>query len=79
MARNAPDDQSQKPKIAKFSVDSSLLEELGERLVAAPEVALTELIKNSYDADANQCTLILKEISIAIEDRGFKFEVQRLT
>ena len=70
MARNALDDQSTKPKTAKFSVDASLLEELGERLVAAPEVALTELIKNSYDADANDCTLTIKENSIVIEDDG---------
>lgn len=35
-----------------FSVDAHLLEELGERLVTKPSVALAELIKNAYDADA---------------------------
>src|SRR5271157_146815 len=40
-----------------FTVDSALLQELGERLVGKPHVALAELIKNSYDADANQVTI----------------------
>lgn len=35
-----------------FTVDSRLLEELGENLVTRNHVALAELIKNSYDADA---------------------------
>lgn len=60
----------QEPKIAKFSVEASLLEELGERLVAVPEVALTELIKNSYDADANKCTVTLIKDSIVVDDNG---------
>jgi len=36
-----------------FSVDSALLSELGEKLVESVHVALLELIKNSYDADAS--------------------------
>lgn len=35
-----------------FTVDSRLLEELGENLVTRNHVALAELIKNAYDADA---------------------------
>lgn len=62
--------KAQPPKFAKFSVEASLLEELGERLVAAPEVALTELIKNSYDADAKSCKVALSNDSIVVEDDG---------
>jgi hypothetical protein len=40
-------------KKLRFTVDSALLRELGERLVGQPHVALAELIKNSYDADAS--------------------------
>ncbi|UVK87451.1 ATP-binding protein [Pseudomonas sp. B21-051] len=40
-----------------FHAEARLLQELGERLVAQPEVALVELIKNSYDADATQCII----------------------
>ena len=37
-----------------FEVDSALLSELGERLVGSVQVALMELIKNAYDADATE-------------------------
>lgn len=36
----------------RFSVDSALLSELGEKLVETVHLAMEELIKNSYDADA---------------------------
>jgi len=35
-----------------FSVDSALLSELGEKLVESVHLALVELVKNAYDADA---------------------------
>ncbi len=38
--------------ILKFTVDSALLNELGEKLVETVHIALVELVKNSYDADA---------------------------
>ena len=41
----------------KFTIDAELLAELGERLVGKPHIALAELIKNSYDADATQVTV----------------------
>ena len=40
-----------------FTVDAELLRELGERLVGKPHIALAELIKNSYDADATRVTV----------------------
>ena len=43
--------------ILNFTVDAALLRELGERLVGKPHVALAELIKNSYDADASEVTI----------------------
>src|SRR6185503_19075479 len=42
-----------------FSVDNQLLGELGERLVAKNYIALAELIKNAYDADAELVTVSL--------------------
>jgi signal transduction histidine kinase len=53
-----------------FSVESRILRELGERLVRQPEVALLELIKNAYDADATSCTITTTDFSIAVEDTG---------
>ena len=41
----------------QFTIDAELLTELGERLVGQPHIALAELIKNSYDADATQVTI----------------------
>lgn len=41
-----------------FTIESRILRELGERLVKQPEVAIVELIKNAYDADAETCELI---------------------
>jgi signal transduction histidine kinase len=40
-----------------FTVDSLLLGEIGERLVTKNYIALSELIKNAYDADAEQVTI----------------------
>jgi signal transduction histidine kinase len=44
-----------------FTVDSKLLFELGEQLVARKWVALAELVKNSYDSDASEVRITLLE------------------
>ncbi len=59
----------------KFTVDSNLLFELGERLVTRPSIALSELIKNAYDADATKATVIFDHVDkpggiMIIEDNG---------
>jgi len=54
----------------KFTVDSALLRELGERLVGKPHVALAELIKNSYDADATRVTVTFEDDVIEVSDNG---------
>ena len=55
-----------------FTVDAELLRELGERLVGKPHIALAELIKNSYDADATQVTIkfLPNKDSIEVSDNG---------
>jgi signal transduction histidine kinase len=55
-----------------FTVDSQLLEELGRRLVGRPYIALAELVKNSYDANATEVTIELdpKAGSIVVKDNG---------
>lgn len=55
-----------------FSVDSALLRELGERLIGKPHIALAELVKNSYDADATQVLIGLdpKTDTIEVNDDG---------
>lgn len=41
----------------RFSVDAKIVERLGEQLVAKKTTALSELIKNAYDADAESVTV----------------------
>lgn len=53
-----------------FSVASALLRELGERLVSRPHIALGELIKNSYDADASKVTITIAGDRIEVTDNG---------
>lgn len=55
-----------------FTVDSALLRELGERLVSKPHIALAELVKNGYDADASTVTIDfdLEEDRIVVRDDG---------
>ena len=53
-----------------FTVDAKLLQELGERLVGRPHIALAELIKNSYDADATLVELEFSAERIVVTDNG---------
>ena len=58
-----------------FDVDAALLVELGERLVARRSVALAELIKNAYDADATHVIVSFEAVtgssgSIVVLDDG---------
>jgi len=58
-----------------FVVDSALLSELGERLVETVHLALAELIKNSYDADATDVEVMVMpaqkgESIITVSDNG---------
>jgi len=64
----------------KFAVDSALLSELGEKLVSTVHVALTELIKNAYDADATNVDVsIIPELvgapRIVVVDNGIGMAV----
>jgi len=64
-----------KKETLHFEVDSHLLVELGERLVAKPSIALAELVKNAYDADATSVTISFINVSdkggtITVEDDG---------
>src|SRR5882724_9612826 len=54
----------------KFIVDASLIQELGDRLIGRPAIALGELVKNSFDADAATCRIEFGEDEIVIADDG---------
>lgn len=61
-----------------FSVDSALLREIGERLVGKPFIALAELVKNAYDADARKVTIRVDpdKDQIIVEDTGYGMDFE---
>ena len=55
---------------AQFAVDAALVRELGEHLVGRAHIALAELVKNAYDADAITCSTRIFGDRIEIADDG---------
>jgi signal transduction histidine kinase len=58
-----------------ITVDSGLINRLGEELVARQETAVSELIKNSYDADATEVKVVFYDAeklggTLTISDNG---------
>ncbi len=60
----------------RFKVRARLLQQIGEQLIKNESIALIELVKNAYDADASEVNVIMKEVDnsekgqIVIEDNG---------
>lgn len=59
----------------RFSVDAGIINRLGKELVGRHETAVSELVKNAYDADAKTVNLIFKNAwdpmgTLVIEDDG---------
>ncbi|MEJ8590862.1 ATP-binding protein [Riemerella anatipestifer] len=59
----------------RFSVDAGVIDRLGSELVARQETAVSELVKNSYDADATQVNIRFENSdniggTLYIEDNG---------
>ena len=65
-------DERQKRNLtpAQFTVDAALLRELGETLIGRAHIALAELVKNSYDADAHTCRIDVEGDRIVVSDDG---------
>src|ERR1035437_10130268 len=61
----------------KFKLRARLLLQLGDQLIKNESIALVELVKNSYDADANIVNIYMENVDepdkgiIIIEDDGF--------
>jgi len=59
----------------RFSVDAGVIDRLGKELVARHETAVSELIKNSFDADAVNASLFFENVdrkggTFIIKDNG---------
>jgi hypothetical protein len=57
-------------ELTGFRVDLRLLLELGERLISRDEIAIVELVKNAYDADASSVNVEIGNTNIKISDDG---------
>lgn len=67
--------ETKQQKTERFEVDSALLSEIGEKLVTTPHVALAELVKNAYDADATEVHVSIgldkhQKPTVEIRDNG---------
>ncbi len=63
------------PNLLRFNVSPRFSQLIGRQLISNPTVAVLELIKNSYDADADNITVTFEDISsnqgkIIIKDDG---------
>lgn len=59
----------------RFSVDAGIINRLGKELVGKHETAVSELVKNAFDADATEVNLVFKNAwnaggTLTIEDNG---------
>lgn len=57
-------------EILHFDVSSGLKKVLGSELITDDEVAIFELVKNSFDADATQVDILFGDNQIVISDNG---------
>lgn len=67
----------------RFSVDAGIINRLGKELVGRHETAVAELVKNSYDADAQTVDLFFSNCdneggSLIIEDSGIGMTREQL-
>ena len=62
-----------------FQPHARLLTMLGDQLIKNERIALVEIIKNSYDADATRVQIIMREDHIEIVDDGQGMTFEELT
>lgn len=67
--------------LANFKSRARLLPQLGDMLIKSEDIAFLELLKNSYDAEATEVTVLMDKIDkpeegiILIEDNGFGMDI----
>lgn len=69
--------KNEKKSLVNFKPRARLLIQLGDQLIKNESIALVELVKNSYDADANKVDIYMENVEdpdngiIIIEDDGY--------
>lgn len=64
-----------------FRFAPDILRRLGEELVPHPEQGVIELVRNSYDADARNCTVVIRAENgsiVRVEDDGDGMDIEAL-
>ena len=70
---------------ATFRPRARLLVLLGDQLIRDPGIAVFELIKNAYDADADKATVTMENLDnpenakIIVEDNGTGMDLETVT
>ena len=59
-----------KPELLHFDVSTGLKRVLGSELITDDEVAVFELVKNSFDAEARHVDLFFSDGKIVVADNG---------
>jgi len=70
-------------KLIRFSVDAGIINRLGKELVGRIETAVSELVKNAYDADATEVKLMFENAwnkggTLYIDDDGIGMSYDEL-
>jgi anti-sigma regulatory factor (Ser/Thr protein kinase) len=73
----------EQPNKINFSVDAGIINRLGQELVGRAETAVSELIKNAYDADAKNVKVIFQNTeeiggTLIIQDDGHGMTMEQL-
>src|SRR5438477_9125205 len=71
------------PQNVRFTADAGLISRLGLQLVARQETAVSELVKNAYDADATEVKLIFSASDrpggrLLVDDNGNGMDREQL-
>ena len=59
---------------ASFSVAARVAMQLGRESISNSIIAITELVKNAYDADANQVSIRFRGLAVCRRERGLRQE-----
>ncbi len=64
-----------KPKAFNFEFSPNLITLLGEQLIHDKKIAVSELVKNAYDADASKVEIEIADSQIIITDNGCGMDI----
>lgn len=64
--------------MSKFTIDAGTIFQIGRESIESVTLAVSEVIKNSYDADASFCNIIVEDKKVIIYDDGTGMSYENL-